>query len=61
LYYIIRYILKNKKFYQGWQSVQEARYFNCWKKEIEKEIIDEELTRPDGRRAFHPFFKKFRR
>lgn len=58
---ILGFQLTDTKFYNGWQIPQEVKYFNCIKKEIDIDIIKEELSKPDGRRVFHPVFKEFRR
>jgi hypothetical protein len=41
-------------FRRGWQDKDEDRFFNLRGGEIDQHIIAHELTKPDGRRVFHP-------
>ena len=46
-------------FYRKWFNDNEKKFFNCMDKEIEMSKIKKELSKPLGRRAFHPFRKIF--
>ncbi len=47
--------LYDTKFYGGWFDPHDEIFFNSTNKEIELEVINNELGNPDGKRAFHPY------
>ena len=47
-------------FYEKWFDKKGEKYFNARKKEIKKDVIEKELSKPNGRRAFHPYRKIYR-
>lgn len=49
--------LRDTRFCKRWHDKREERYFNCLGIGINLSSITEELARPSGRRAFHPFQK----
>lgn len=42
-------------FRRTWDGAEELRGFNCQNSEVTAEVVHAELTKPGGRRAFHPF------
>jgi hypothetical protein len=42
-------------FRQTWDDADELRAFNCHGSEVDPKVIQTELSRPNGRRAFHPY------
>lgn len=55
---ILGFSLVNTGFYHKWFSEKERNYFNCDKKNIDPELIKIELSKPNGRRVFHPYGSK---
>jgi hypothetical protein len=47
--------LHDTGFYRKWFDEEEDVFFNCINKYIQKDTIEAELRKEDGRRAFHPF------
>lgn len=56
---ILGFRVADTEFYPRWFDVSEERFFNANGEEISEALIREELQRPAGRRAFHPFRKVF--
>lgn len=52
------YELVETGFFGEWGDEQVHRYFNAKGQEIEEKKIQEQLSKPDGRRAFHPVRNK---
>lgn len=42
-------------FRRTWDDPEELRRFNCHNSEVTPEVVHSALSRPGGRRAFHPF------
>ncbi len=56
---ILGFPVADSGFYPRWFDAKEERFFNANGDEIAEARIREELQRPAGRRAFHPFRKVF--
>jgi hypothetical protein len=56
---ILGFPVADTGFYPRWFDRDEERYFNANGEEIDESTIRRELSRPGGRRAFHPFRRVF--
>jgi hypothetical protein len=56
---ILNYPVKDTGFFNGWVNEDERAYFNCDKRLIAYQTIDNEL-KSNGRKVFHPFREEFK-
>jgi len=52
---ILGFRLYDTGFYRKWFDEEEMKVFNCEDQEIKTSVIREELSKPSGRRIFHPY------
>lgn len=52
---VLGFELADLGFFKKWFSAREWRRFNCNNLPISDQIISKELSKDDGRRAFHPY------
>jgi hypothetical protein len=55
---ILGFSLTDTRLYRRWFSKSEDVYFTCEKRSIDPELIKIELSKPNGRRVFHPYGSK---
>jgi hypothetical protein len=47
--------MQNNGFLRTWFSASDDKYFNCANKSVRFDRLKKELSKPNGRRAFHPY------